>query len=113
MPMKFTSTLSTSWADKKEKQFIAAGLQMATDILRFAVVLGPKDTRALVNSGRIESPKPGQYDVVFGGGPVPYARRRHFENKKNPQTLGYLNRAGKAVSKNKSKYIKGERPTVK
>lgn len=24
--------------------------------------------------------------------PVPYARRRHYENKKNPQTLRYLER---------------------
>jgi hypothetical protein len=47
--------------------------------------------------------------VIFGGGGVRYARRRHFENKKNPQTLQYLYRAGDAVVRgNTDKYFRGE-----
>ena len=35
--------------------------------------------------------------VKFGDARVPYARRRHFENKKNPHTKYYLQKAGDNV----------------
>lgn len=83
-------------------------LEMATDIHRRAKALAPVDTSALVNSGRIEQTKDG-YRVIFGSSRVPYARRRHFENKKNPQTLHYLSRAGDNVIRgNTSKYFRGK-----
>lgn len=83
-------------------------LEMATDIHRRASVFAPKDTGALVNSGRIESVNDG-YRVIFGSSRVPYARRRHFENKKNPQTLHYLSRAGDSVARgSKAKYFRGK-----
>ena len=87
-----------------------ASLMMATDIDQQAKILAPKgDTLNLVNSGRIEKVE-GSYKVSFGGDfggvNVPYAKRRHFENFKNPQTLRYLERAGDNVAKQKSKYLK-------
>lgn len=84
-----------------------AVLQAATDIHRVASVLAPKASRALVNSGRIKREGQAHYKVIFGGGSVPYARRRHFENKKTPSSLLYLERAGDSTSRNFKRYIKG------
>ena len=73
--------------------------EMATDIHKRAVILAPKDTRALVNSGNISRTGDKEYTIKFGSTAVPYARRRHFENKKNPQTLGYLSKAEDSVAR--------------
>ena len=83
--------------------------EMATDIDTRAKVLAPKDTRALVNSGRIKRLSAVAYQISFGSSQVPYARMRHFENKKNPQTLGYLSRAADSVARSdKSKYFRNK-----
>lgn len=109
---KFSSKLSTTWREKKEKNYDLIALQMATDVDRTAKVLAPKESGNLVNSGRIEKKAVGEYEVAFGGksggASVPYAKRRHFENKKNPQTLEYLERAGDGVAKQKKKYLTGK-----
>jgi len=114
---KFTSRLSSSWLSKTTRNADNVALQMATDVDRFAKVLAPKDKGHLVNSGRIEKIAQAAFVVSFGGSSggvsVKYAKRRHYENKKNPHTLKYLDRAGKAVSKQKSKYVNGERPKFK
>lgn len=81
--------------------------EMATDIDSRAKILAPKDTRALVNSGNIKKTGSMEYTISFGSSKVPYARRRHFENKKNPQTLGYLAKAADGVGRSdKGKYFK-------
>lgn len=96
------------WSNKIEVSLKAANLEMVTDIHRRAVILAPKLTRALANSGIIE-PIAGGFRIKFGNERVPYARRRHFENKKNPQTRGYLAKAGDSVARgDKSKYFKGK-----
>jgi len=83
--------------------------EMATDIDKRAKILAPKDTRALVNSGNITRTGTAEYTIKFGSGKVPYARRRHFENKKNPQTLGYLAKAADSVDRSdKTKYFRGK-----
>ena len=83
--------------------------EMATDIDKRAKILAPKDTRALVNSSRIKRLSAAAYQISFGSSQVPYARRRHFENKKNPQTLGYLSRAADSVARSdKSKYFRNK-----
>lgn len=109
---KFTSRLTSSWRKQKERNFDLIALQMATDVDRSAKVLAPKASGNLVNSGRIERIAEGEYDVTFGGkhggADVRYAKRRHYENYKNPQTLGYLQRAGDAVAKQKKKYLSGK-----
>lgn len=109
---KFTSRLSSSWRKSKERNYDLIALQMATDVDRTAKVLAPKASGNLVNSGRIERVAEGEYDVVFGGksggADVRYAKRRHYENNKNPQTLEYLKRAGDGVAKQKRKYLSGK-----
>lgn len=83
--------------------------EMATDIHSRASILAPKDTRALVNSGKIARIGAMAYKISFGGGAVPYALRRHYENQKNPQTLGYLSRAADSVARSdKSKYFRNK-----
>lgn len=103
--VKFTSKMA-KFIKEQATDLNLAALQMATDVHRDAIVLAPKDSRDLVNSGEISKQGEAKYNVRFGGGQVPYARRRHFENSKNPQTLGYLKRAGDNVVKNPGKYIK-------
>ncbi len=71
---------------------------LADSILNLAVMKAPKLTGALRNDGRVES-KGEVSTIVFGDADVPYARRRHFENKKNPQTLNYLKNAGDQIMK--------------
>lgn len=78
---------------------------MGVDIDRQAKILAPRDTGALVNSSVIAKEGDGKVSVTFGSSRVRYARRRHFENEKNPHTLKYLERAGQNVTKNASKYI--------
>lgn len=104
--VRFTSHLK-EWSDKTAHKIDFAVLQIATDIDRVAKMTAPKDKRALVNSGRIKREGQAHYKVIFGGGPVPYARRRHFENKKTPGSLLYLERAGDAAGRNIKRYLKG------
>lgn len=100
---------NSNWNKVKEGKFLKEGLlEMSNDIRTRAVVIAPKVTRALANSGVVE-PITNGYRIKFGSGKVPYARLRHFENKKNPQTKGYLAKAGDSVARgDKSKYFKGK-----
>lgn len=105
--VKVTSILSGKWLEASERELDIAVLEIATDIDKRAKMLAPRDTSALINSGRIERIRSGFYSVIFGNNAVPYARRRHYENFKNPQTLGYLAKAGDSVTRgNVSKYLR-------
>lgn len=89
-------------------QLDKAVASMMTDIHARSAELAPKDTRALVNSGRIIRKGSANYQVKYGSSKVPYALRRHYENKKNPQTLRYLEQAGDSVTRgNLDKYFRG------
>lgn len=101
--IRFTSHIK-QWVNEAEKKIDGTVLVMATDIHRVSAILAPKDSRTLVKSGRINRKGLGHYEVSYGGSAVPYARRRHFENKKNPQTLGYLAKAGDSVVRNAKRY---------
>lgn len=103
--VRFTSRIK-QWTSQTEGKLDLAVLEMATDIHRVSGLLAPKDTRALVNSGRIEREGKAHYKVIYGGGAVPYARRRHFENKKTPGSLRYLERAGDSTSRNVKRYLR-------
>ncbi len=105
MAVKVTSILVSSWLPKTDRELDTAVFKMATDIHRQSIILAPKASRGLVNSGRITRKRSADYEISFGGGSIPYAKRRHYENKKNPQTLLYLERAGDNVSKNVRKYL--------
>jgi hypothetical protein len=106
MPVKVTMKLN--WSRQIQSQMNEALFEMTTDIHRRAVVLAPIDSGALRNSGEIDKVQDG-YRISFGSTRVPYARLRHFENKKNPQTLGYLAKAGDSVARgNTQKYFRGK-----
>lgn len=87
-----------AWETTATENLIQAERAMGESILIVARNLAPWLTGALHDDGRVEQ-RGIETHVVFGGSEVPYALRRHYENKKNPQTLRYLERAGKEVSK--------------
>lgn len=64
-----------------------------------ARALGPRLSGKLRANGQTSRIKNGRR-VSFGDSKVPYARIRHFENRKNPHTLNYLKRAGDITTKN-------------
>ena len=73
--------------------------QMANTILSDSRMLAPVLTGALRSDGNVKKEGMASYIVQYGDARVPYARRRHFENKKNPQTKYYLWNAGDRVVK--------------
>lgn len=86
--------------EKVERQNIINAIDATGNlILQRARLFAPKLTGELRDSGRVERTQGGKVAVSFGGGRVRYARKRHFENRKNPQTLRYLERAGVSVKK--------------
>jgi len=114
----FTSRLSTSWREKKEKNYDLIALQMATDVDRIAKVTAPKDTRNLVNSGRIDRVAEAVYEVLFGGdfggANVPYARIQELGGWTGRNHASFitgkhfLENAGDGVAKQKKKYLSGK-----
>ena len=105
---RITSILSSKWVGQTDSQLDSSVLEMATDIHKRAVILAPVESGNLRNSGKVERVKNAQYRISFGGGIVKYAKRRHYENKKNPQTIGYLSKSGESVGRsNLNKYIRG------
>lgn len=106
MPVKVN--IDKSWSQKIQRNLNAGLLEMAIDIERRAKILAPILTGALRNSG-VVAPVPQGYSITFGSSRVPYARRRHYENKKNPQTIGYLQKAGESVARgDKTKYFRSK-----
>lgn len=104
-----TSKLVTRWLPSTEASLDKAVLEMATDIDRVAKQLAPKQTGALKKSGRIERVGNAHYIISFGGNSVPYAKRRHYENNRNPQSLRYLERAGDSISRSGiKKYLRNK-----
>ena len=97
--VRVTSELLSKWLPLTNKELDQATLEMATDVHKRAVILAPKAKRNLVNSGIIQKLSQATYQIKFGSSVVPYARRRHFENKKNPQTINYLSNAGDSVKR--------------
>lgn len=73
-----------------------AGRAMADRILSDATMKAPKLSGALRSDGRVED-KGFEFKVVFGDDRVPYARRRHFENKLHPETKNYLQNAANDI----------------
>lgn len=107
MATKVTSTLVSNWLPDALRIMNGAAAEMATDIHRRASMNAPKASSALVKSGHVVRKGNGHFSVVFGGDRVPYAKLRHYVNKKNPQTIGYLERAGDSVVRgNVTKYIR-------
>jgi len=107
MTLRLKIAMSTDWDSTKG---IEEGIaEIATDVQKRAVILAPRDTGALRTSGRITRLGAFTYSIIFGSDRVPYARRRHFENEKNPQTLGYLAKAADSINRSdKKKYFRNK-----
>jgi hypothetical protein len=109
MGARVKSDLMSKVVPMKLRQLQASALEMATDVHRRAIMLAPVETGALRNSGRVERLSLAAYRIIFGSDRVPYARRRHFENFKNPQTVRYLYRAGDSVKRERvGKYLRNK-----
>jgi hypothetical protein len=93
------------WQQTTMGKLDRAMLEMMTDIHREAVIKAPHVTGNLVGSGRINRVEEAHYQVIFGDSRVPYARRRHFENYKNPNTKFYLSEPGNQISRNFKRYL--------
>lgn len=91
---------SAQWLRNEEAVLKRTARNMMGVTVNRAQMLAPRDTGALVSSGRVVE-QGSKVSAVFGGADVgvPYARRRHYENRKNPQTLLYLEKAGNSVVK--------------
>lgn len=80
-----------------QDMFKQGGLRWASAVEQRAVNNAPILTGALRRSAHIQQPNENTIEVEFGGPSSPhevrYALRRHYENRKNPQTLYYLKRA--------------------
>ena len=94
MAVRVTSRLVSQWTPDTIRKLDVAVLSLSTRIHRDASMYAPRLTGNLIASGRIQRNDTGSYSVIFGGGSVRYARRRHYENRKHPSTLRYLERAG-------------------
>ena len=66
--------------------------KMGTDIASRARANAPVLTGALRNDIRVE-PQQGLVYIKAGSSRVPYARRREYENHKNPWSTHYMGRA--------------------
>lgn len=95
-------------------QLDKAVASMMTDIHARSAELAPKDTRALVNSGRIIRKGSANYMVKYGSSKVPYARiqelggytGRNYATKIEGKR--YLQQGGDSVTRgNLSKYFRG------
>lgn len=88
---------------EEEAQINEALSKMGSSILNLAQMYAPVLTGALRDDGRVIK-EPNSVTVRFGGFAVPYARRRHYENNKHPDTKLYLERAGNQVARQGVQY---------
>jgi len=107
MPVK--SSINKGWADQLLKHLEIGLIEEVTDIHRRATILAPHASGDLKASGKIARTGTLEYTLSYGSARVPYARKRHFENRKNPQTIGYLAMAGDAVARgDQGKYFRNK-----
>lgn len=90
---------STVWARIQSVNMRNTRISIANSIRQRASANAPYLSGDLKEDGRVEELEKDTSTVVFGGRNVPYARRRNFENRKNPHTLNYLKRAAEQVFK--------------
>lgn len=103
--MGYRFTYNPGWKSKGT-QIMRKGLaRMLSDIHQQAVLNAPKKSRVLINSGRFNMESGLKGKVTFGGGDVPYAKRREYENKLHPSTRFYLKRAGQSVQSKADSYF--------
>lgn len=101
---------SISELNQLRKNTMASMLNLGFGIAAEAQRGAPVDTGALVNSIRTTTNNSDQV-MVLAGGPfsdksVPYAKRREYENRKNPQKRYYMKNAFAWGEQNYQKYFK-------
>lgn len=96
----FTSN-SAQWLSQEEARLDRTAQNMTQVMVNRGRILAPVLSGKLANSGRVVRKLKASYSATFGGLDVgvPYALRRNFENKKNPQTLHYSEKSGDSVAK--------------
>lgn len=97
------------WVQDTQRFADVTALRIATDIHRVAGMNAPVESGQLIRSGRVARAGLAHYIISFGGASVKYAKRRHYENKKNPGTRLYLQRAGDSISRNFKRYLEAKR----
>lgn len=112
MPIRMN--IKRNWSAPIQKGMQAALLEMTTDIHRKSIILVPKDTRALANSGKIQPIADG-YAITYGSDRVPYARIHELGGYTGRglatriPAKHYLRDAGESVARgNKAKYFRGK-----
>lgn len=118
----YTFKLNQSAINQVERNAVLGLLKMGYDINNRAKSKAPvgvyppksgKTGGALVNSIRVdESDMQGGTVYVLAGGTtdgykVPHAKRREYENNKNPHTKYYVRDSFNEVTKNYTNYFKG------
>lgn len=111
--MTVVAHLKTGWEKLPLAKIDRAMISLMADVESQAAALAPKDTRALVNSGRIEKLGKFAYAVTFGGDKVPYARIQELGGKAGRNHAAtiigqhYLEKAGQNVVRTGvGKYLK-------
>lgn len=84
MPVKVD--INKNWSTAVNRDINVGFLDMVTDIHQRSTILVPKDTRALANSGKIETNRNG-FKITYGSVRVPYARRQFYENRRSSHWL--------------------------
>lgn len=109
MPVKIS--MKPNWSSNIANGLKSGLLEMVTDVHRRSLVLVPKDTRALANSGKISS-IPDGYKIQYGNARVPYARIHELGGlagrgySVNIRAKHYLGDAGDSVVRgNTAKYF--------
>lgn len=112
--MAVRMTVDRNWSDKTHKNMQVGLLEFVTTVHERAIILAPKDTRALVNSGLIAPNRASDtYSLKFGSSKVPYARIQELGGKTgrghSVSIIGkhYLERAAESVARgDTSKYFR-------
>lgn len=95
MPVKFYK----GWTKNIEGSMEKGLLEEVIDIGTRANIIAPKLTGALVGSRNTRKTGNLEYTISYGGGKVPYAKRRYFENNKHPNSKKWLEKAAESVSR--------------
>lgn len=102
-------TMRPNWQSQLLNGMKAGLYEEMLDIDTRSVALAPKLTGALVNSRRLRLTGPLEYTLSYGDSRVPYALRRHYENKKHPSTKLYLSNAAETITRgDQGKYYRGK-----
>ena len=106
---KVKVTMKPNWSSDILKGLDNGLFEEVTDIDRRSDILAPKLSGNLVESDTVKKTGELEYTITYGSSRVPYARKRFYENKLHPETVGYLKKAADAVQRgDEGKYYRGK-----